>query len=189
MIFDDTTARHHEDGMQSSLMGNSSAQDQSMASGNSTRRRTIAIRKSIEYMPLNPQKTQNVWPAAPDFENPVVLILHNDAYGFLNFGLQSGDQTELATDGVVIDSTYIDPDTVGKAILCWKPNNGQLFGFQLFDRQNTMLMSAGFVDENLPKHEVSLAEDERICGVASAPQGQYASHFDFQFIVAKGSSQ
>lgn len=106
---------------------------------------------------------------APSYENPIVLILHNDAYGFLNFGLQSGEQTELATDGVAIDETQIDPDAVGKAILCWKPNNGQLFGFQLFDRQNALMMSAGFVDENLPKHEVTLAVDERICGVASTP--------------------
>lgn len=68
-------------------------------------KRTVALRKSKEYKPRNPDKQQHSWPAQPTYENPIVYVLHNNAYGFLNFVLLNGQKTELATDGTTILTT------------------------------------------------------------------------------------
>ena len=66
---------------------------------------------------------------------------------------------------------------------------GLLLGIECFDQDQNSILKAGVCTDDIDYsyHNVILEDDERIIGFLSGGRNykQYASHFDFQFIIGK----
>ena len=71
------------------------------------------------------------------------MIKHKDRYCRFNFGLQSGDCTNLHPGEITLLELAIDPDNIRKAILWWTKGTALLNAIELIDKQGNSCLRAG----------------------------------------------
>lgn len=140
------------------------------------------IRRSRFYAPSS--KAQNlIWPANPDYNNPLTAVYAKERSHRFNFMLSEGENTNLLA-GVPLAAKKIEPDDVKRVVLFWHKGTANLQGISFFGHNDVPLLQCGEIKDDSSKHEVALAPGERIVGVASHTSGA-AFHYDFQLIIAK----
>lgn len=131
----------------------------------------------------------NEFPAEPHFENYLTGVHCNQSGGqCFNFSFTNGLVSKLSTNGKATEEIQIKPVycLVAKIHMWYFEPSGKLCGFQLFDREGTMILETPPSYFNGMKcKETLLAENERIVGFRSRQTSgvMAAWHLDFQFVI------